>query len=139
LATVRASGTLPLNHRDLAVLDTTTGKLYTMGVVPQGEKGLHAVEDIAWAPDNRHLGVIAGTFSFSGNGPSSDENKSSGLYLVEFITQQNIHLVPAYQFPAGWAGTNLAWSPDGSRLLASCPGVKGEQLCLLNVQKSVQP
>ena len=131
LAVVRASGTLPLNYSDLAVLDTVTGNLYTIDVASQEEKGHHFVKDIAWAPDNQHLTVIAGVFS--------DENRHSGLYLVDFISGQSLHLFPTYKFSEGWWGTNMAWSPDGSELLASCPNKEGEQLCLVNVQKNTQP
>lgn len=139
LAVVRSWGMLPINSSDLAVLDTATGNLYTMGIATQEMKGRHFVEDLAWAPDNRHLAVIGSVLPFPGSGPGSEESGYSGLYLADFISGQNVHLLPAHKFPAGWWGTNLAWSPDGSKLLVVCPTGGEEHLCLISVQRNNLP
>lgn len=120
---------LPANSTDLAVLDVATGNLYTIGVTPKEMVGRHYVDDIAWAPDNHHLLTLGSVLSFPGCAP--DCPKDTKLYLVDFLAGQVAPLIP--QFTANTSGTNLAWSPDGSKVLALCP-----KLCLISVQRSGQ-
>ena len=120
---------LPANSTELAVLDTATGKLYTLGVVPKELPGRHYVDDIAWAPDNYHLLTLGSILSFPGCAP--DCPKDTRLYLVDFLSGQIKPLTS--QFAANTPGTNLDWSPDGSKVLALCP-----KLCLISVQRSGQ-
>lgn len=123
LAIIRAQGRVPLQSSDLAVLDTATGNLYTLGV-PQEIGGRHILKDIAWAPDNRHLFFIGSSNDYSGT-----------LFLGDFISGQVDHILPSYKFMAINVGTNLAWSPDGSKLLMNCPiSEEVSQVCLISVQ-----
>jgi hypothetical protein len=123
--------TFPTNSTDLAVLDTATGQIYSMEVVPTEIVGRHYVDDIAWAPDNRHLLILAGVTSFPGCAPNcSDDHR---LYLVDFVASQVTGVLSSNKFTANNPGTNLAWSPDGSKVLALCP-----ELCLISVQRSGQ-
>lgn len=139
LAIIRSWGTLPINFSDLGILDTVTGNLYTIQIA-QGENiSRQFVEDIAWAPDNNHLVAIGSIFPFSGDGSSSQGNKQTGLYLIDVVSGQNIHFLPDHEFSAGWPGTNLSWSLDGSQLLVRCPTPEEEKLCLISVQRSDKP
>lgn len=132
LAIVRnQESSFPSNSTDLAVLDVATGKLYTMGITPKETVGRHYVEDIAWAPDNHHLIALGSILSFPGCAPDCSED--TRLYLVDFLAGQVDSLIPTRQFTANNPGTNLAWSPDGSKVLVLCP-----KLCLISVQKSGQ-
>jgi len=138
LAIIRAQEPLPINSSDLTVLDTTTGKQYTMNITPPEIEGRHAVLDIAWGPDNHHLLAIGYISPFPHHGPIKDENKYSGLHLVNFQTGHNIHVFPEYKFFADWWGKNIVWSQDGSQVLIRCP-IKGtDRLCRISVQQVSQ-
>ena len=132
LAIVRDWGYfLHVYFSDLVVLDTVTGKQYILAFSPDG-KGGHYVTDIAWAPDNYHLVAIGQVSSIGHCWPNCMEDVDR-LYSVDFISGKADLLFPSFQFSSGW-GTGLAWSPDGSKVLALCPG----GLCLLSVQKAGQ-
>jgi hypothetical protein len=115
---------------DLAVLDTATGNLYTTGVTPQEAEGKHYVDDLVWAPDNRHLLVIGSVTPFQ----NTSQAGIDGLYLVDFISAQSDHLLSAYKFYASPSDNNLAWSSDGSKLLIRCPTMEEDRVCLISVQ-----
>jgi len=69
LAAARVHGPVGgASSSDLAVLDTVTGVLYTMTVTPPEMEGQHYVNDIAWAPDSRHLAVIGAVYASPGSG-----------------------------------------------------------------------
>ena len=139
LAIIRSWGTLPINFSDLAILDTMTGNLYTIEITPQDITGRHFINDLAWAPDNHHLIVIGSVLPPPGNDLVGEESNYSDLYLVDFISGQNVHLLSAYKFSTGWWGTNLAWSQDGSKLIVRCPTKEDDRLCLISVQGTQQP
>ena len=131
LAVVRTWGAQPVNSSDLAVLDIATGKLYTMTLFPLDVQGLHFVNDIAWAPDNRHLAAI---------GQIHYHNQELGnLYLVDFLSEQSVLISSTQNLGSGLGDTNLLWSNDGSQLLIKCPTHQEDRLCLLSVQKNIQP
>ncbi len=133
LAIVRAQArSLAVNSTDLAILDVANGKLYSMGVVPQEIAGEHYVADFAWAPDNHHLLVIGSVLSSLPCATGCSEDTK--LYLVDFLAGQVGHLFPSSQFTANYDGAALAWSPDGSKVLALCP----QGLCLISVQRTGQ-
>jgi len=135
LAISRATERYPINFSDLAVLDTITGQLHTMQIAPQELQGRHYTEDLFWAPDNIHLVAIGSVLPFPPTGRLYDKDKFSGLFLVDFIAGQAIHLIPEYKFFTSWPGINLAWSPDGSNILIRCPSNDHSQLCLVKVQR----
>jgi dipeptidyl aminopeptidase/acylaminoacyl peptidase len=135
LAITRATESIPINSSDLAVLDTVTGNIYAMQLAPQEMIGQHYVEDLVWAPDDIHLVAIGSVMPFPPTGRLYDKDKFSGLYLVDFISGQSVHLLPENKFFAGWPGTNLAWSPDGLKLLIRCPANDHSRLCLIPVQR----
>jgi len=118
LGIVRATKySLPIHSSDLTVLDTTTGKLYTLGIIPQDMEGDHFVSDLAWAPDNRHLIVVA----------------NDRLYLAEFASGQSVNVLPQYNW---FFSSRLAWSPDGSKLVICCPANSTDRVCFIPVQKT---
>jgi hypothetical protein len=122
------------NDVDLAVLDTVTGKLYPIDATKlispyRADQGGHDVSDIAWAPDNRHL-IAIGTLFCAG---SSCWQPESFLYLIDFISGKVNPLFPSEQFDDSFPNTGLAWSPDGSKVLALCRG-----LCLISVHRTGQ-
>jgi hypothetical protein len=119
----------PIDPTILVVLDTLTGYLYTSEVIPKELPGIHTVSGIAWAPDNRHLLVLGSALSF----PHCDPNcyEETKLYLVDFLSGQIDPILSDYQFISNNAGTNLAWSSDGSKIIALCPA-----LCKISVQVS---
>ena len=128
---MRTWGAQPVNSSDLAVLDIATGKLYTMTLFPLDVQGLHFVNDIAWAPDNRHLAAI---------GQIHYHNQELGnLYLVDFLSEQSVLISSTQNLGSGLGDTNLLWSNDGSQLLIKCPTHQEDRLCLLSVQKNIQP
>jgi len=130
LAITRFQGSRSTDSSDLAILDALTGNLYTMRVTPQEIEGRHYVNDIAWAPDNRHVLVIGSIFPFQGTG----QDDSRGLYLVDFISGQSDYLLPTYKF----SSSNLAWSHDGSKLLVRCPTMEEDRVCFISVQRIEQ-
>jgi len=121
----------PVGSTVLAVLDTATGNLFTSEVVPQELGGRHTIGSIAWAPDNHHLLVLGSVLPFPQCGP--DCRDDTRLYLVDVISGQVDSVLPEYQFIPNTAGTSLAWSPDGSKVMALCP-----VRCLISVQRSGQ-
>jgi hypothetical protein len=133
LAIIRTQGYFPISSSDLTVLDTLTGGLYSVDVTPQDAGGRHFVDDFVWAPDNRHLLAI-GRLSPLPHASQSDTVQSK-LYLVDFIHGQSEDILPAYTFYASELSTNLAWSPDGSKLLVRCPTTNEERVCFVKVQK----
>jgi dipeptidyl aminopeptidase/acylaminoacyl peptidase len=115
----------------LTVLDAETGEQYTKEVVSQEWKEIRAVSGLAWAPDNRHLLVLGSALSFphcAGN--CNDVTK---LYLVDFLLGQVEPILPDYQFTPNISSTNLAWSQDGSKVIALCPA-----RCVISVQRNGQ-
>jgi Tol biopolymer transport system component len=135
LAIIRAEiSAFPVNLIDIVVLDTATGNLYTAGVTPQEMEGKHFVDDFIWAPDNRHLLAVASIIPFQGN----RQEGISGIYLVDFVSAKSDRLLPAYTFYASMGDNNLAWSPDGSKLLIRCPTMKEERVCFVSVQRMGQ-
>ena len=123
---------------DLVVLDSITGNLYTVGIISQEAEGKHYVSDFTWAPDNRHLLVledIPSTYD-----PYRTETIHHELYLVDFISDQSLKLFPeSKSFVANGAPwNNLAWSPNGSKLLVRCPANGVDRICFIIVQRTRQ-
>ena len=123
---------------DLVVLDSITGNLRTIDVVPPDVKGQHYVTDLTWTPDNLHLLVFV-------NIPStydSFETMHHKLYFVGFATGQSAPLFPEFKsfFAEGIPGSNnFVWSPDGLKLLVRCPVMKHpatNRFCLISVQRT---
>ena len=122
----------PINSSALTVLDTITGDLFTPTVTPLETEGRHYVDGFAWAPDNRHLLAI-GSISF----PKDNEHKA-GLYLVDFVSGQSVHVTSEYESSLSPQNDNLAWSSDGSKVLIRCPSAAADQICLISVQRTDQ-
>lgn len=125
----------------LSVLDGLTGNFYQVDskkMVPEEMKDCcrHIVSNFSWAPDNRHL-IVMGTADITGTG---EHNPIHKLYLVDFISGDVDDLFPSYEFfNVGWKGTELAWSPDGLKLIADCPTEEQGRLCLFAVKRTVEP
>ena len=135
LAIVRGWGYFPHgDFSDLDVLDTLTGKQYIQAFSPD-VKGMHFVTDIAWAPDNYHLVAIGQVSAFPHCASKCMEDVNR-LYLVDFISGKADLLFPSFQFSSDMEGTNLAWSPDGSKILATCWDGSESRLCLVPVQRN---
>jgi hypothetical protein len=133
LAVARTWGVRPIETSDLAVIDTVTGELYAINLVPPDMEGQHFVIDVAWAPDNLHLAAVAQVVD-----PNSltDYRKLSSLYLVDFLSNQAFQVPsPDVKIGSGPGDINLAWSDDGKSLLAKCPTTQEDRLCLFSVQK----
>lgn len=135
LAIIRAEiSSSPINLTDLAILDAETGSLTTIELISQDVEGKHYVDDFVWAPDNRHLLAIGHVPSFQ----NTDQASIAGLYLVDFMSGQSINLLSEYKFYANMSQNNLAWSPDGSKLLIRCPTVEEDRVCFISVQRTAQ-
>lgn len=125
---------------DLSVLDGLTGNFYQidskkMGVEEMKDCCKHYITGFSWAPDNRHL-IVTGAADFVGTGTHNPIEK---LYLVDFISGDINELFPSHELNiSGWKN-GLAWSPDGLKLLASCPTKKQGRLCLFNVERATEP
>lgn len=131
LAIIRAQGAVPIRSSDVAVLDTKTGGYYMFRVNDlEIKEGF--VQDVAWAPDNRHL-----LFNVETTYLQSTHTYGGLWYLGDFISGQVEPIFSSYQINIDAGSTNLAWSPDGSKLLINCPTVEGiKQVCLISVQIS---
>ena len=134
LAIIRTHDHFPISSSDLAVLDTVTGNIYTVGVTSREVNGKHFVDDIVWAPDNRHLLAIGKILPYT----AQSDDAQSRLYLVDFISGQSDDILPTYTFYATPLKGNLAWSPDSSKVLVRCPTAADEQICFITVQRSGQ-
>ncbi|MEW6030587.1 MAG: hypothetical protein AB1554_14050 [Chloroflexota bacterium] len=141
LAVIKSGGPKhPLGESyNLVVLDTATGSLYQIDSTKVGPPEManccmHIIEEVAWAPDNRHLAII-GTADFSGTGTHVRHDR---LYLVDFLSGEVDNLFPTFEIISNYPGTGLAWSPDGSKLLATCPTQKEGRLCLIPVHVDEQ-
>ena len=137
LAIVRGIGGFPVFSIDLAVLDVETGTLYTLAFAPEAS-GRQYVWDLTWAPDNYHLAAIAKTTASSGCAPNCMKDVTR-LYLVDFISGKADLIFPSFQFSGGDVGHNLAWSPDGTKILANCWAENTGRLCLIPVQRTTPP
>jgi len=135
LAIIRAEmSPSPVNLTELVVLDIVTGNLYTIRVTPQEIEGRHYVDDFVWAPDNLHLLAIGSATPFQNTGQAD----IAGLYLVDFTSGQSVNLLSTYKFYANMSKNNLAWSPDGSKLLVRCPTMEEDRVCFISVQRTQQ-
>ena len=128
LAIIRATYTFPVNVLDMAVLDTVTGELHTMEVLPPTVEFKRYVNNFVWAPDNRHL-LAVGTASSQNNQNNGDSYGLFELYLVDFMTGQSVSILPEY---SGFFTPNLAWSSDGTKLAVNCPTIEAGRLCLIS-------
>ncbi len=99
--------------------------------------GRHYVWDIAWAPDNYHLVAIGQVSAYQHCAPNCMDNVDR-MYLVDFIFGKADLIFPSFQFSGGDVGENLAWSPDGTKILAQCRTEKTGRLCYIPVQASGQ-
>jgi dipeptidyl aminopeptidase/acylaminoacyl peptidase len=131
LAAIRAKEDIPVKTSDLIVLDMNTGQQYVQKIVTDQANIPYGIKDIAWSPDSQSIIVLAHYSEY----PTSDSRNRqihSGLYLVDFLHEKNIQVLPQYQFKGFLWGTNLAWSPDGKKLLVSCRK-NALQFCLIDV------
>ena len=137
LAIVRMVGGYPDNFTDLFVMDMVTGDSYALAFSPDVE-GRHFVGDFAWAPDNYHLVAIGKTVAFPHCGPNCMDDVNR-LYLVDFISGKADLIFPSFQVSGGDPGGNLAWSPDGTKILANCRTQNAGRLCLITVHRTTPP
>ena len=132
LAFVRSTMyTFPFYTADLTVLDSVTGKVEVLSVIPQQIEGDHLVDDFAWAPDNRHLLAIGEIYT----SPSTPEQ--FGLHLVDSVSNQSNNVTPAYKFYTS-LHQSIAWSPDGSKVTVLCPVGTVSQICVIPIQRSAK-
>ena len=120
----------PTYSADLTVLDTVTGTLKVLSVLPQEKDGAPLVDDFVWAPDNHHLLAFGETYM-----RGSQDN--SALYLIDFVSGKSNNVTPSYEFYTN-SGSSMAWSPDGSKVVVRCPTNLVDRICLISVQKSGQ-
>ena len=129
---------LPTYSAELTLLDSITGNLTTLTVIPQEVKWEHYVQGFTWAPDNRHLLAIENIF-LPRKSPDESSNAQWLLYLVDGISGQSVNVEPEYKNFTSSANNSLAWSPDGSKLVTHCPGKQIDQICLISVQRVGHP
>ena len=137
LAIVRAMiSFIPVKVSDLIVLDSVTGNITTLEVLPQDVGDGHIIDDFVWAPDNHHL-IALGNIPSQNTG--QDQTIHHELYLIDFITGQSVNVLPEYKsfFADGAPLNNLAWSPDGSKLLIRCPTNVVDRICIISVQHGI--
>jgi hypothetical protein len=123
------------NETDLTLLNTITGEITTLGGMPEGMEGKFYVYDLIWAPDSRHL-LVMGSAVLSQN--NQGEGIVDGLYLIDIVTEQSMHVASEYKNIANPSDNNWAWSSDGSKLLARCPKRGADQICLISVTQTGQ-
>ncbi len=115
---------------DLALLDTTTGKLTVLSVISPEIAGQSYIDDFVWAPDNRHLLAIG---SINSHQNSEVEGITQDLYFIDYVSGQVVSIFPELTLNAN-SPQSLAWSPDGSKLLIRCPTKVIDELCFITVQ-----
>ena len=120
--------TSPTFSADLTVLDSLTGNLTVLNIIPQEMEGIHFAKDFVWAPDNHYLLVIGQIYI------SPNVQDKYGLYLVDFLSGQSTNVLSTYSYTLH----SIAWSPDGTKVLIGCPRNNVDQLCLIPVQVSGQ-
>ncbi len=113
LAMLTTVGNLPIRFSDLIILNTLTGEQRLIPPFVYINPGEHYVQDIAWAPNSQVLAVLA-TVEYR------DGTTWEGLYLVDSVTGRTKAMLPRMVFPAGDAGWNLSWSPNGKFLAVTC-------------------
>ena len=117
------------NETDLTLLNTLTGEITTLGGMPEGMEGKFYVYDFIWAPDNLHLLAIGEIYT------PTDNQSETGLYLVDSLSGQSIHIVPENKKFVFSNENNFAWSLDGSKIAIHCPSQTVDQICLIAVQR----
>ncbi len=135
LAIIRSTRyAFPTYSAELSLLDSITGNITTLTVIPQEKEGQHYVEGFAWAPDNRHLLAI-GSIILPENSQGESNNQWL-LYLVDGVSGQSANVEPSYKNFTSSPNNSLAWSPDGSKLAIHCQAPQYiDQICLISVQR----
>jgi hypothetical protein len=120
----------------VAILDSMTGNLHTVGATLPDTEGEHYVIDFTWSPDNLHLLILQ--MIPSNYDLDHRETYHDDLYLVDLSSDQSTHLFPEFKSFGGI--NNFAWSPDGSKLLVRCPLSSAllvtDRYCLVSVQST---
>ena len=130
LAIIRATEyTFPIHTSDLVLLDTFTGGLTTLAVNPKEQQVQHLF-DFTWAPDSRHILVLAAAVL-------SQDDDIQGLYLLDFVSGQSANILPAYKFKTN-SSQSVTWSPDGSKVVVLCPTNGMYQICFISVHQTGQ-
>ncbi|MDQ7029179.1 MAG: hypothetical protein Q9O62_05060 [Ardenticatenia bacterium] len=125
----QASGTgAALLYTDLMILDTKTGDLRTLQIVPDINGRQHYVTDISWAPDSRYLAVL-GVVRITETG-----SEKEGLFVVDVTTGEFQRVLSGDEFGGGSWGWQLAWDPSGSQLAVNCPTPEEGRLCIISVR-----
>jgi Tol biopolymer transport system component len=134
LAFIRSTNyAYPTYSAELTLLDSITGNLTTLTVIPQEVEWEHYVQGFTWAPDNRHLLAIGNIFLPRNS--QGERNDQWLLYLVDGISGQSVNVEPEYKNFTSSANNSLAWSPDGSKLVTHCQAQYIDQICLISVQR----
>jgi hypothetical protein len=122
-----------------SVLDTATGHVYEIDekqLISTDIKGQLSINDIAWAPDNRHLAATVQVSDYSVP-PGENYIKLRDLYVIDFVSNRAVQIPSDIKFGTTYGHTSILWSDDGSQLLVMCSAPGG--LCLLPVQQNTQP
>jgi len=125
LSSLLTTGTPPVNHVDLTLLDTAsnTTQQVTGELLPSGRR---YVNELTWAP---HSDVMATLMTVA----EKDSFDYVGIYLVDAISLQTQRILPTVAYPVGNPGWNLAWSPTGSHLALTCNEEDSSGLCISEV------
>jgi WD40 repeat protein len=127
LAMLTTVGDLPLRFSDLTIFDTITGELRSMHPEQYVEPGRYYVTNIAWAPNSRHLAILA-VVRKDDAGFDHD-----GLFIVDSVARKIKRFLPDYEFGGGGWGWEMAWSSDGRQLVINCPTRSEGRLCMISV------
>lgn len=127
-----------INIGGITVVDMHTGNLYEMNqeeLLQIDIKGEIGINDIAWAPDNRHIAIAVSVYDYSVP-PSEDYIKLRNLYLIDFIANQSKQITSNINLGTYYGYTSLLWSDNGEYLLVMCSTQEG--LCLLPVTQNIK-
>jgi hypothetical protein len=117
-------------NSDLVLLDTITGRLIKLSIIPLDEMTHYYINDFVWASDDVHILALLRVVS-DRNQPG--EEVGTGLYLIDSRSSQSINIIPDFALKTNTA-QSLAWSPDGTKLLVRCPTKNTDQLCFISVR-----
>jgi hypothetical protein len=121
----------PILSTHLAVMDSITGSISVLAGVPRGIAEHLNVDDFLWAPDNQQLLALGSVYP-----PFYDQsgNKIHEMYLIDRLNGQGVHILEEYKASLSPQDGNMAWSPDGTKLLVRCPTENTDQLCFISVR-----
>ena len=108
-----------------------TGTVYA--VKSDGSEVVTVARDIlsppSWSPDSQRIAVAVPDGSGGADLRTFALDGSTPVTIAEIADSSELPRTPGYEGYGTWLVPNVAWSPDGSKIMYSC----GVELCAVNV------